>query len=173
MTAEMGELHPEIFAGIDIVAGGAVNADPASNFGARIQERLSQGLTRLPIIFGVGTDDGINFKIETYDSKRQINSAFEPSFNIFKKMNNIPVTTFDSNYMFGSPLENNQTFDKYGYTINTGAWYSTDNLQNADYIMICTVNEMWHSNPNPYYAEMSWNYLNKFSREADGTLIQK
>ena len=169
MTADMGILHPEIFAGIDIVAGGpSLNADTVSN----IQKRLSQGLTQLPIIYGVGTDDGINFSKENNDSKLLIRAEYDPLFNTFKKMNNIPVADFDDNYIFGAPLKNSQTFDKYGYTINTGTWCSNDNLENADYIMMCTVNEMWHSNPNPYYAEMSWNYLNKFSRKADATLIQ-
>lgn len=172
MTADMGILHPEIFAGIDIVAGGfLVNADSATDFGKRIQKKLSQGLTRLPILYGVGTDDCTTFSMETYDSKRQISSEFEDSFNIFKKMNNIPVTTFNSDFLFGSPLKNNQRFDKYGYTLNMGAWYSDDNPLNADYIMMCTINEMWHSNPNPYYAQISWDYLKKFSRKADGTLL--
>ena len=169
MTADMGILHPEIFAGIDIVAGGpSLNADTVSN----IQKRLSQSLTRLPIIFAVGTDDGIIFSKEDNDSKAQIRAEAEPLFNTFKKMNNIAVTTFDSKYTFGAPLKNSQIFDKYGYSINTGTWYSNDNLQNADYMMMCTVEEMWHSNPNPYYAEMAWNYLNKFSRQANGGLIQ-
>ena len=162
-------MHPEIFAGIDIVAGGpSFNADTVSN----IQKRLSQGLTRLPIIYGVGTDDGINFSKEDKDSKTLIRTEFDPLFNTFKQMNNIAVTTFDGNYTFGAPLKNSQIFDKYGYSINTGTWYSNDNLQNADYMMMCTVEGMWHSNPNPYYAEMAWNYLNKFSRQANGGLIQ-
>lgn len=172
MTADMGVLHPEIFAGIDIIAGGfSVNTDSITDFGKRIQKKLSQGLTRLPIIYGVGTDDCTTFSMETYDSKRQISSEFEPSFNIFKKMNNIPVTTFNSDFIFGSPLNNNQSVDRYGYTLNTGVWYSNDNPLSADYIMLCKINEMWHSNPNPYYAQMSWDYLKKFSRKADGTLI--
>jgi poly(3-hydroxybutyrate) depolymerase len=169
MTADMGILHPEIFAGIDIVAGGpSLNVDIASN----IQKRLSQGLTRLPIIYGVGTDDVINFKKENNDSKLLIRAEYDPLLNTFKKMNNIPVTDFDDNYIFGAPLKNSQTFNKYGYEINTGAWYSNDNLENADYMMMCTINEMWHSNPNPHYAKISWDYLNKYSRKADGTLIQ-
>lgn len=169
MTADVGILHPEIFAGIDIVAGGpSSNADTVSN----IQKRLSQSLTRIPIIYGVGTDDGINFSKEDNDSKTLICAEFDPLFNTFKQMNNIAVTTFDSKYTFGAPLNNSQKFDKYGYTINTGTWYSNDKLQDADYMMMCTVEGMWHSNPNPYYAEMSWNYLNKFSRQANGTIIQ-
>ncbi|WP_160688242.1 PHB depolymerase family esterase [Clostridium sp. C2-6-12] len=172
MTADMGILHPEIFAGIDIVAGGfSVNSDSATDYGKRIQKKLSEGLTRLPIIYGVGTDDCTNFSMKTYDSKRQISSEFEPSFNIFKKMNNVPTATFNNDYIFGAPLNNNQSVDKYGYTLNTGVWYSNDDPLNADYIMMCTINEMWHSNPNPYYAQMSWDYLKKFSRKADGTLI--
>ncbi|WP_459481524.1 hypothetical protein [Clostridium saccharoperbutylacetonicum] len=85
-------------------------------------------------------------------------------------MNNIAETDFDENYFFGASLKDNQTFDKYGYTINTGKWYSNDNINRADYMFMCTINDMWHSNPNPYYAEMSWNYLEGFSRKADGTL---
>ena len=169
MTSDMGLLHPELFAGIDIVAGGpSLNADTVSN----IQKRLSQSLIRLPIIYGVGTDDGINIPKAENNSKPVIREEYDSLFNTFKKMNNIPVTDFDKNYIFGAPLINSQTLDKYGYTINTGEWYSSDNSQNADYMMLCTINDMWHSNPNPYYAEMSWNYLNKFSRQADGTLIQ-
>lgn len=171
MTADMGLLHPEIFAGINIVAGGpSSNIDPASTIGKRVQNRLSQGLIRLPIIYGVGTDDGVNFTMGSYDSKRQIRAEYDPLFNIFKKMNNISVTTFDNNYLFGAPLKDDETFNKYGYTINTGKWYSNDDIQKDDYIMMCTVDQMWHSNPNPYYAEMSWNYLKNFSRTADGTL---
>jgi poly(3-hydroxybutyrate) depolymerase len=169
MAADMGLLHPEIFSGIDVVAGGpSLNVNTVSN----IQKRVSQNLTRLPIIFGVGTDDGVNFLKADNNSKPQLRAEYESFFNTLKKMNNISLTTFDANHIFGTPLKNSQTLEKYGYTINTGEWYSNDNLQKADYMMICTVNEMWHSNPNPYYAEMSWNYLNKFSRKADGTLIQ-
>lgn len=169
MAADMVLLHPEIFSGIDVVAGGpSLNADTVSS----IQKRVSQNLTRLPIIFGVGTDDGVNFLKADNNSKPQLRTEYKSFFNTLKKMNNVSLTTFDTNYTFGSPLKNSQTLEKYGYTINTGEWYSNDNLQKADYMMMCTVNEMWHSNPNPYYAEMSWNYLTKFSRKADGTLIQ-
>lgn len=173
MTADMGILHPEIFAGIDIVAGGpSSNIDPASAIGGRVQNRLSQSLTRLPIIYGVGTDDGVNFTMAAYDSKREIRAEYEPLFNIFKKMNNISVSAFDNNYIFGAPIKDNETLNKYSYTINTGKWYSNDDLKKDDYIMLCTVDQMWHSNLNPYYAEMSWNYLKNFSRNTDGTLIQ-
>ncbi|MDF2885129.1 MAG: poly(3-hydroxybutyrate) depolymerase [Clostridiaceae bacterium] len=167
MAADMGSLHPEIFAGINIFAGGpTLNLDTASS----IEKRLSHGPIRLPVIYSVGTDDSINVSKTADNSKPIIREEYDNLFNRFKKMNNIAETDFDENYFFGASLKDNQTFDKYGYTINTGKWYSNDDINRADYMFMCTINDMWHSNPNPYYAEMSWNYLEGFSRKADGTL---
>lgn len=176
MSVYLSMLHPDIFAGIAALAGavgctgGAYNAP----FVAAAEAVLARGIPLLPIIASAGDEDNFNFLTPLRGQGKYTTAApcYQNQMAWWKVYNGIAQTPWDPNYYFDQNLENNNEYNAYGFDIETGALSAPPGPPTAyPLLSFYTVLDMFHMDPNPSIAALSWNFLKHFSRLPDGALL--
>jgi poly(3-hydroxybutyrate) depolymerase len=174
MSSYLAILHPDVFAGVAALAGaigatgGSYNAAFISQVHSVLAAHPDPGL---PVVTGAGDEDQFTWlsPLRGQGPYSTAGPGYQTQISWWKAYNGISQVTWDPHYPWGQPLRNNGTLTRYSYVIDTGE-LSPPHRQAL--LSFYSVHQFFHLDPNPYADVLSWNFLSRFRRLPDGTLIE-